>query len=34
MFHLNKEKTSVNACKQTIYRGFHVPEAGLEPARL
>ena len=34
VFYLKKEKTSVNACKQTIYRGFRVPEAGLEPARL
>ena len=34
MFHLRKEKSSVVYCKSTIYRGFIVPEAGLEPARL
>lgn len=34
MFYLRKEKSSVVYCKSTIYRGFDVPEAGLEPARL
>ncbi len=34
MFHLRKEKSSVVYCKSTIYRGFVVPETGIEPARL